>query len=132
MASISISLGDAFLIDTPPNQQHLYIAIAKTSKTKYLFVNVTTRRPKSETVCILNPGLDVPKFIKHESVIDYRYAREMDSQELGKVVTHNSPIPKDTCSPTLLQRIQQGGLASKRLKNKYKTALQEFLNDPDQ
>jgi hypothetical protein len=28
MTSITINLGDAFLIDTPPNSQHLYIAIA--------------------------------------------------------------------------------------------------------
>ncbi|MEA5534052.1 hypothetical protein [Crocosphaera sp. XPORK-15E] len=129
MASISINLGDAFLIDTPPNQQHLYIAIAKTSETKYLFVNVTTKRRKSETVCILKPGADVPRFIRHESVIDYQYAREMNGQELGTVVTPNSPIPKDTCSPSLLKRIQQAGLSSKRLKNKYKSALQEFLNN---
>ena len=41
MASISINLGDAFLLDTPPYGEHLYIAIAKTSENKYLFVNVT-------------------------------------------------------------------------------------------
>lgn len=129
MASISINLGEAFLIDTPPNKKHLYIAIAKTSSTKYLFVNVTTRRRNSEIICILYPGSDVPQFIRQESVIDYRYAREMDAQELARVVTHNSPIPKDTCSPNLLQRIQQAGLSSKRLKNKYKIALREFLKN---
>ncbi len=40
MASLVVKLGDAFLIDTPPNKQHLYIAIAKTSENRYLFVNV--------------------------------------------------------------------------------------------
>ena len=38
MTNISINLGDALLIDTPPNGQHLYIAIAKTWNNKYLFV----------------------------------------------------------------------------------------------
>ncbi|MGK7892939.1 MAG: hypothetical protein AB4372_04675 [Xenococcus sp. (in: cyanobacteria)] len=36
MPNIPINLGDAFLIDTPPNGQHLYIAIAKTGNNKYL------------------------------------------------------------------------------------------------
>ena len=48
MTGINVNLGDAFLLETPPNDQHLYIAIAKTSAEKYLFVNVTTRRAKSE------------------------------------------------------------------------------------
>jgi hypothetical protein len=59
MASITINLGDAFLIDTPPNGEHLYIAIAQTSENNYLFVNVTTRRNNSEASCILMPGSDV-------------------------------------------------------------------------
>jgi hypothetical protein len=41
MSSISINIGDVFLIDTPPNGQHFYVAIAKTSGNKYLFVNLT-------------------------------------------------------------------------------------------
>ena len=31
MSSVPINIGDVFLIDTPPNGQHFYIAIAKTS-----------------------------------------------------------------------------------------------------
>lgn len=42
MASIAINLGDGFLINTPPNGEHLYIAIAQTSEILYLFVNVTS------------------------------------------------------------------------------------------
>lgn len=73
MASLSINLGDAFLLDTPPNGKHLYIAIAPISNSEYLFVNVTTRRPNSETTCILLPGSDVPSFIVRESVIAYQF-----------------------------------------------------------
>lgn len=72
MTSITINLGDAFLIDTPPNDQHLYIAIAQTSVNNYLFVNVTTRRTSSETTCVLLPGPEVPSFIVHESVVAYQ------------------------------------------------------------
>jgi hypothetical protein len=102
MSSITINLGDAFLIDTPPNKQHLYIAIAPTSEGKYLFVNVTTSRPSSEKACIITPGDDVPEFIKVESVIAYQFACELDASDLAKLITPNSPIPKETFSTTLL------------------------------
>jgi hypothetical protein len=116
-SSITINLGDAFLLDTPPNSEHLYIAIAQTTETDYLFVNVTSRRPNSDTSCILLPGEDVPSFV----------AREISIEELGGLITTGSPIPKGFCSERILQQIQQGGLDSKRLKNKYKNALKIFL-----
>ena len=100
MANIAIRLGDAFLLDTPPNGQHLYIAIAKTTQDKYLFVNVTTRRSNSEMTCILSPGPDVPPFVIRESVVAYQFAREMDVVQLAQLVTPGSPIPKGSCSPT--------------------------------
>jgi len=78
MTSININLGDAFLIETPPNDKHLYIAIAPTPNNKYLFVNLTTRRARSEIACILTPSMaGVPSFITSESVIAYQFAREM-------------------------------------------------------
>jgi hypothetical protein len=126
-SSITINLGDAFLLDTPPNSEHLYIAIAQTTETDYLFVNVTSRRPNSDTSCILLPGEDVPSFVARESVIAYQFAREISIEELGGLITSGSPIPKGSCSGDVLQQIQQGGLASKRLKNKYKNALKTFL-----
>jgi len=127
MASIIINLGDAFLLDTPPNSEHLYIAIAQTSESSYLFVNVTSRKPNSEDACVLRPGLGVPRFIVRESVIAYEYAREINATELGGLITAGSPIPKESCSVAVLEQIQQGGLVSKRLKNKYKVALKSFL-----
>ncbi|MEH2075398.1 MAG: hypothetical protein V7K57_13535 [Nostoc sp.] len=130
MASISINLGDAFLLDTPPNSEHLYIAIAQTSGNNYLFVNVTSRRPNSETSCVLLPGSGIPNFIVRESVIAYQFAREMDATQLANLITIGSPIPKGTCSNAVIGQIQQGGLVSKRLKNRYKTALKAFLGIP--
>lgn len=130
MANIAIRLGDAFLLDTSPNGQHLYIAIAKTAQDKYLFVNVTTRRINSEMTCILSPGPGVPSFVIRESVIAYQFAREMNVVQLAQLITPGSPIPKGSCSPTVLAKIQRGGLISRRLKNKYKTALKAFLDDP--
>lgn len=127
MSSISINLGDTFLLDTPPNGEHLYIAIAPIFDDKYLFVNVTTRKTSSETACIITPGTEVPNFIVRESVIAYQFAREMDVTTLISLICVGSPIPKGSCSPLVLSQIQQGGLVSKRLKNKYKLILQTFL-----
>jgi hypothetical protein len=127
VSSISINIGDVFLIDTPPNGQHFYVAIAKTSDNKYLFVNLTDKKNNSERVCVLAPDPSLPSFIKKESVIAYYFAREMDANDLTICITSGSPIPKGFCSPAILSQIQQGGLISRRLKNKYKTALKNFL-----
>lgn len=128
MSSITINLGDAFLLDIPATgNEHLYIAIAKITDDKYLFVNVTTPRSNSETTCILKPGSGVPSFIKHESAIAYQYAREMDAVQLAQLITKGSRVPKDSCSSAILAQIQQGGLISKRLPRKYKNALKRFL-----
>ncbi len=127
MTSITINVGDAFLLNTPPNNEHLYIAIAQTSESNYLFVNVTSRKPNSEAACVLLPGPGVPSFIVRESVIAYRFAREMNATELAGLITAGSPIPKGSCSVAVLAQIQQGGLVSKRLENRYKTALKAFL-----
>ena len=127
MASLSIRLGDAFLIKTPPKGKHLYVAIAKTSKTRHLFVSINSRQPKSETVCILKPGPDVPDFIIHESVVNYRFARELTAKDLAKLIPAGIRATKGQCSNSVVKRIQEGGLASKRLKNRYKLALQDFM-----
>ena len=127
MSSISINIGDVFLIDTPPNGQHFYVAIAKTSDNKYLFVNLTDKKNNSETTCILAPDPSLPSFIKKESVITYYFARKMDGNDLAICITSGSPIPKDCFSADIVSQIQQGGLISKKLKNKYKTALKNFL-----
>lgn len=127
MASVSIRLGDAFLIKTPPKGKHLYVAIAKTSKTRYLFVSINSRQTKSETVCILEPGPDVPNFIVHESVINYRFARELNAKDLAKLMPTGNRTSKGHCSNHVLKKIQEGGLASKRLKNRYKHALKDFM-----
>lgn len=124
MADISVNLGDAFLLTTPPNGMHLYFAIAQISEKVYLFVNATTPRENSETACVLTPGVGIPDFINHESVIVYKYAREIDITLLNE----ESCIWKGCCSESVLIQIQKGGLDSKRLKNKYKTVLKTLLS----
>lgn len=128
MASISINVGDTFLLTTPPNDRHLYIVIAQISDNSYLFVNATTRRENSEITCILTPSYGVPDFIRKESVIVYKYAREISVVEIEKLISQGDCTSKGFCSATIVEQIQQGGLVSRRLQNKYKAALKAFLD----
>lgn len=80
--------------------------------------------------CLLSPGPGVPSLVIRESVVAYQFAREINVTQLAKLITPGSVVPKGFCSPTVLAKIQRGGLISRRLKNKYKTALKAFLNDP--
>jgi len=131
MTSININVGDAFLLETPPNGQHLYIAIASTTNNKYLFVNLTTRRSRSETACILQPNTaGMPSYVKAESVIAYEFAREIDANQLAIEICEGSRIPKCTFPPHILDKIQQGGEASKRIEPRHKRALKQFLGIP--
>ena len=123
MADLSIQLGDIFLINTP-NKPHYFVAIAQTSNNKFLFVSVIAKKPKSESACVLQPGIETPSFIVKESTIDYRYAREMNIKQLFAVLATDSF--KYCCSSKILEQIRQGGLKSKRLKNKYKNILKQY------
>jgi hypothetical protein len=122
MADVSIKLGDIFLVNTPI-KPHYFIAIAETSQNKYLFVAVITRKPKSELACVIEPCPQSPSFIIKESVIDYRYGREMNAKQLATAIGNNSF--RECCSPEILKEIQQGGIKSTRLKNKYKNILKQ-------
>jgi hypothetical protein len=122
MADVSIKLGDIFLVNTPI-KPHYFIAIAETSQDKYLFVTVITKKPKSELACVIKSSPQSPSFIVKESIIDYRYGREMNAKQLATVIGDNSF--RECCSPEILKEIQQGGLKSKRLKNKYKKILKQ-------
>jgi hypothetical protein len=51
----------------------------------------------------------------------------MSATDLVRLITPDSAIPKGFCSASILEKIQQGGLISKRLSNRYKTALRNFL-----
>jgi len=128
--SININLGDAFLLETPPNGEHLYIVIAPTTNNKYLFANLTTHRPNSnsDNSCILQPNTPVmPSFVKVDSAIAYQYTWEMDASQLNSVTSVGSRIPYCTFPPNILKKIQVGGVASKRIAPIYKRALKSFL-----
>jgi hypothetical protein len=126
--SNGLNAGDTFLLSTPPNDKHLFVAIAPTQSGKYLCVNVTSKRNNSDTSCVLQQG-DHP-FIRHDSVINYKKAREVDPSVIQNQINRGNCIQHQPVSPSLLNRIQQGGINSTRLKNKYKNYLNSFLSSP--
>ena len=72
----------------------------------------------------------MPSYVRYESVIAYQHAREMDDRELDLEICVGSRIPKCTFPPDILDKIQQGFLASNRVEPRYKRALKRFLNIP--
>ncbi|MCY7331582.1 MAG: hypothetical protein LH649_02755 [Pseudanabaena sp. CAN_BIN31] len=128
MTITTINLGDAFLLGTDPNGNHLFVAIAPTSNSRYVFVSLTTRRKNSETACVLLPTTaGAPSFIKVESVIAYVFAREMDTDELNRAVCAGSRTPYCQFPPIVLNKIQYGGVASTEIEPRFKRALKSFL-----
>ena len=126
--SDELNIGDAFLLSTPPNDKHLFVVIAPTQNGKYLCVNVTSKPNNSDTSCVLQQS-DHP-FIRHDSVINYKKAREVDPAVIQNQIDRGNCIQYQSVSSAVLNRIQQGGMTSTRLKNKYKNYLNSFLSSP--
>jgi len=131
---IVISVGDAFLLDIPnSDNEHLFIVIARKSETDcFLFVNVTTLTPRSDKSCILKPSATNPntlKFVKRDSCINYKDARQFNAEGLELVIKPETRIPYERCPVGLLTRIQQAGLRSKRLPRKHKELLKKYLDE---
>lgn len=126
--SDGLNIGDAFLLSTPPNDKHLFVVIAPTQNGKYLCVNVTSKRNNSDISCVLQQS-DHP-FIKHDSVINYKKAREVEPAVIQNQISRGNCIQYQSVSSSVLKRIQEGGIISKKLKNKYKNYLNSLLNSP--
>jgi len=69
-------------------------------------------------------------FILYSSVINYKGAREIDAAKMAQLTAAGLCVAKGTFSATILSQIQPGALKSKRLKNKYKKRIKEFLGVP--
>lgn len=105
MANNGFNLGEAFLLPTPPHGWHLFVVIAPTENDKYLVVNATSRQANSDTSCIFIPSADIPDFIQHESVINYKGAREIDVAKMAQLTAAGLCVAKGTFSATILSQI---------------------------
>jgi len=108
------SLGDTYWAQNPDNNNppHLYFVIATpTGNGKYyILVNMTKRKPCSDTSCILLRGDH--RSVTCESVIQYMEAIHTEASLLQTVIERGSFIPGPRASKDLIRRIQEGGLKS--------------------
>jgi hypothetical protein len=125
-----LELGDAFIVQTPPNAWHLYAIIATISENKYLLVNVTTSNTQidPDKDCVIYPGVGVPGFITRQSTIAYRHARDYRGNDIKKFVKSGKWQYSGRFSEEYVYQMQLKGASSEQIKRKYKMVLQNILD----
>ena len=119
-----LQLGDTFLLPKRANHtEHLWIVITRPDPETgaAVCVNVTTRQSYSESTVVLKIG-DHP-FITRESVVYYSDARRLNLRELEEALKGSHSFvcqQREPCGGALLQKIQEGLLASCLVKREIK------------
>jgi hypothetical protein len=119
-----VNLGDTLFSTT-----HLWVVCSTPSPDgDAVIFNITTRRPDSDTNCIILPG-DHP-FVKKESVIAYERGQIMSLQNWVKAQKLGART-YPPASRELLFRIQQGALKSDLTPQKLQAIVkQSLIPDP--
>ena len=121
------SLGVSFMLPKPgQDAEHLWVLITAPDPATHeaIMVNITTRRPHSDTTTILNAG-DHP-FIQKPSLVFYSDARIVDTRLLDQAIQRGAYRSHAAFSPQVLARIQAGVAASMLTPKKIQTAFQKF------
>jgi len=116
-------LGDTIILRKPgAEKEHLWVVITKPDpKTgEVIMVNLTTQRPHSDTTTVLSSG-DHP-FIDRPTVAFYHDARTAKAALLDAHVSQELDRKHALASPALLQKLQNGLLASSFTPPKIKAA----------
>jgi hypothetical protein len=118
-----LSVGNTFLIPTPPNnKEHLFIIIAiDESSNAALLVNVMTPKMGCDKSCCINAG-EHP-FLEYDSVINYRDARITPIPNLEHNLKKGVIKKHSSVSKGLLKRIHNGALISPEIPIKYRNFL---------
>lgn len=90
-------------------------------------VSVTTRIRTSETLVVLQPG-DHP-FIRHESVIGYRYSDIMTLTKIENIIATGRAKRREPITEALLGRIRAGLLESDFTPNGVRQFVKAVLAD---
>lgn len=95
-------------------------------------MNATTKREGSDLSCVLKPG-DHPR-ITHESVIQYADAFDITPRSLvqGEKIAPDYYKKVEPASPSLIRRIQEAGLRSPHLAERYKQMIRKELGQCSQ
>lgn len=121
--------GQSFLSDeekTPRGEykRHLRIIITDADEeNRHVVVSVTTLKfpPKQDISCILKAG-DHP-FIKHKSIVDYKYTRIMSSMEIREGLRRGLLIKKEEVRCSVLVRIIEGAKHSIHIPSEIKNMI---------
>ena len=99
---------------------HLWIVLTEPEgyPPEVVIVNLTTRKPDSDTTLTLNAG-DHP-FIEHETVVYYADARLAKAGGIEQIVKYAGYGFHDDCSSDLLKRVRRGLLDSRYTPKKIK------------
>lgn len=122
-----MNLGDTFFGALSGGTRHLWVVITNpNSAGEVAIVNLTTRKPPCDDSCIVTPG-EHP-FVAQESIAWYRRATLAQITDLRNAVQQGLIDPDTRVSSALLQRLQQGAIASIYAKQAVQTAVQATLN----
>ncbi len=102
-----LNCGDTFLTgDEEDSDLHLWIVLTPPTEGEVVTVSVTSRRQKSELLVPLQAG-DHP-FIRHDSVISYRYAKIRTVDEIETALMNGTAKKREPVSAGLLKRVGDG------------------------
>lgn len=116
-------LGDTISLPKPgAEKEHLWILISNPDPQtgEAIMVNLTSQRPHSDTMTILQPG-EHP-FIDRPTVAFYADARFVNAALLDSSITQGVGRSHATAPPALLRKLQSGLLASPFTPAKIKSA----------
>ncbi len=120
-----LTLGDTVMLPKPGHEkEHLWALITAPDPESgdAIMVNLTTQRPHSDTTTIIQ--LREHAFVDRPTVVFYADARMVNVNTLDEGVRHKVVRQHDALSKELLQRIQNGLLASKFIPDKIKKAFE--------
>ena len=102
--------GECLLIDSGPVGKHLFvIVLEKKVANQHQVISVpvcTARKLSFDNACIIQPG-EHP-FVKNESFVEYRNAREDCADDLVKRVQQQLFTLQGQVTPDLLNKIKNG------------------------
>lgn len=105
-----LNCGDTFLTGDSSEDFHLWIIITPPTEGEVVTVCMVTAHKKSERLVVLDVG-DHP-FIKHESIIAYRWSKIRAVDEIESAFLTQAAKPREPVSDAILRKVQAGLLDS--------------------
>lgn len=125
-AGAILKVGDTFLNQNPGSPEHLWVVVAgPTAQGEFVIFNLTSWKDGCDQSCPIHKGDH--SFVAHDSFIaDAR--GQLLSPVAWQLLQQYGCIMKDSVSPELLQRIQQGALDSDFTAQKLQSIITDHLS----